>query len=1110
MPSPAASSFQEPQESGETPTDSPTPSPDNTALNEAVGEQHDEAPPPSARPIRKYTRRQLVLLSASPLVKPPLNMPELKVWFGTENENSVKKDDPPTSGGPRERRYRRDAEEGDVSARPSFRTALTQPSQMGNFKHQSLRPSDRDRDREREGDKERERDMREKEGHERLRHLSDKYDRDRLSLPLATRKDREVAPHLNANSARTQQSLSSNAASRRGDARETIKKKVGEASEDWRRGAEPPRPSREDRIDNGRERTRDSSRPKRDASLSRRDREEPRDKPQRGDRERDDHRRDKDVDGEEDSRRWRDDGKRDERIATSRRERGRDKPNNDHTWEGNADKRWATNDDRAYKRSSARERKPGNPSDDTKDKDERKDKEREKEKEPAWMDTYVPNEATQGILGGHSSTGELDGIQAWKKGLKEKESKEKEASLPPSKSTTVDKASQPATLPGRSEAMDEIQLFKLLMKQEEEKKKNDLDDIASKSDHALQQMMKQESTMASTSKGRENAVEDSLGESYSHGTNSETIRPQAQSTPAFSSTSPPPFPPGLKDLAVSNKASTESSQGRTSSEGREPINLGASHDLHQPTALKPTDSVAVSSFQPPPGSRLLAFARPPIKAPNSDNSSNTLQTLNGGLPNVTSDSNIAFSKHDSPRPQSGFSPFDDQTRPRYGFDEQREANILVNTHHRIPIEQNFSSNVNSPMETNYNGLGAKGSRFAKFFDGKGRDGTASGKPQLQGGFTSPSPNHGQRQDHPNINQGNPGDQRAMEELFAMLNNSSQRGNVATISNPLLNHNGGFSSPGSSLHAHQQQHLIPQPQHHSNRLEPLYDSRSDDRSFVPDGMVPGLRPIPPPPPRGREPHFVEHVDDPMHYNYQRLPPPHNQQQQSRNLDPLYPTPTSLYAQQGRPNAGLNLQNLQQPNFRGGPSPNSAQGVPIPNGPQQRLPPGLANLGGRPPHEPNQFLGMPNLPTSVPHNPLHTNSQLQNPQLPFSNFNATSAIGFNGMQVRGPVPGPHLHNSGAPLGNNALPNLDPRLSGHHHLMGLGGSAISGNRLNGGFPQQGPAQQAHLAMRSQQQQPQSHLPPHMLPHLIPPHLQQGHPNSTNQSHDLMALLLGGPHRE
>ena len=57
--------------------------------------------------------------------------------------------------------------------RPTFRSTLTQPSQMGNFKHQSLRGNDREkeRDRERDGEKDRERDIRDKEGQERLRHV---------------------------------------------------------------------------------------------------------------------------------------------------------------------------------------------------------------------------------------------------------------------------------------------------------------------------------------------------------------------------------------------------------------------------------------------------------------------------------------------------------------------------------------------------------------------------------------------------------------------------------------------------------------------------------------------------------------------------------------------------------------------------------------------------------------------------------------------------------------------------------------------------------------------------------------------------------------------------
>lgn len=54
----------------------------------------------------------------------------------------------------------------DAPQRPSFRSTLTQPSQMGNFRHQSIRNTERDRDR--DGDKDRDRD---KEGQERLRNV---------------------------------------------------------------------------------------------------------------------------------------------------------------------------------------------------------------------------------------------------------------------------------------------------------------------------------------------------------------------------------------------------------------------------------------------------------------------------------------------------------------------------------------------------------------------------------------------------------------------------------------------------------------------------------------------------------------------------------------------------------------------------------------------------------------------------------------------------------------------------------------------------------------------------------------------------------------------------
>lgn len=58
----------------------------------------------------------------------------------------------------------------ELAPRTSFRSTLTQPSQMGNFKHQSIRSSEREKDK--DVDRDRERDLRDKEGQERLRSVS--------------------------------------------------------------------------------------------------------------------------------------------------------------------------------------------------------------------------------------------------------------------------------------------------------------------------------------------------------------------------------------------------------------------------------------------------------------------------------------------------------------------------------------------------------------------------------------------------------------------------------------------------------------------------------------------------------------------------------------------------------------------------------------------------------------------------------------------------------------------------------------------------------------------------------------------------------------------------
>lgn len=249
---------------------------------------------------------------------------------------------------------------------------------------------------------------------------------------------------------------------------------------------------------------RDSSGAKREPSASRRDRErdEPRERTLRGDRERDDHRRDdarrdRDFETEEDARRWRDDGKREERIA-ARRERGRDKGNQDGHWEGGTDRRWTPGDDRdgRYKRSSGRERRTANGPDDIKERDDRRDKEREKEKEPAWMDTYVPSDSSPGILGGHGLSGELDGIQAFKKEQKDKELKDKAANLsaPPVAQDLEETSLSVLHADMKQEPLDEIQLFKRMMLKDQQ----NLNPNAFPNQHEIHSSNKDDGMMTST------------------------------------------------------------------------------------------------------------------------------------------------------------------------------------------------------------------------------------------------------------------------------------------------------------------------------------------------------------------------------------------------------------------------------------------------------------------------------------------------------------------------------------------------------------------------------------------------------------------------------------
>lgn len=89
----------------------------------------------------------------------------------------------------------------------------------------------------------------------------------------------------------------------------------------------------------------------------------------------------------------------------------------------------------------------------------------------------------------------------------------------------------------------------------------------------------------------------------------------------------------------------------------------------------------------------------------------------------------------------------------------------------------FAGNAGG-YEMGATGAAAKGSRFAKFFDAKHRDmqpGPAMRKGPMGPGLVSTSPHPGQRSDGMPLAGmgGNMGDGRAMEELFAMLQNSAQ-------------------------------------------------------------------------------------------------------------------------------------------------------------------------------------------------------------------------------------------------------------------------------------------------------------------------------------------------
>ncbi|KAF9068054.1 hypothetical protein BDP27DRAFT_1403472 [Rhodocollybia butyracea] len=1023
-----------------------------------------------SRSLRIYSRPQLLALSKSPLVCVPPDMPELKEWFGAENEQNLSKKDsePTTPNSGRERRFRRDADEAELPARPSFRSSLSQPSQMGNFKHQSLRTNDRDTDR---------------EGQERLRNLSDKFDRDRLGLPLSglRTKERSIAPHLASGSTRISSQTQGTIATRRAETRETTKKKVGESSEDWRRGTEPRKADRNDRGDRE-ERPRSRSRHRRDPSATRRDREG-----KEREKEREDYRRERDRDEDDDPRRWRDDGRRDERVTTRReRNNGKDK---DSASSNPSDRRWTVVEDRdaRSKRNTGRDKK--SLAEETRT-DERRG-EREKEKEPAWMDTYVPSSSSGGILGGKGDDGELDGIQAWKKNMKEKEQKANKTATPmASAGDAVNAHSKPVEA---GEPLNEIQQFKKLMEMAQKQSPDSPMIIGP--------------ILGPTDASKSTTTRDN--DPTSNGPDA----PTAHLTSDISSVPDPSR--SLLSLLTANT--------NTDSASHSPVIDSTVPKLH--SRLPITDSLVDrntdTTFNPPQGSRLLALGnRAPAKpvTPNSQLISSTPPNGNPttsqsqliGFTNLSNPNLMTENSKVAPRTPSGFSPFEEQNRELGDSLRRGERTSYV-------AELGGTWPDSSPFDSATAGHAAgRGSRFAKFFDGKGKE-TPISPPNLPKaptpvGFVSSSPGPHVRPESGFSNMSNPNleQHRPTDELFAKLNMNSLQGQ-RTVQGPhptSINHAlFGQQQAQSQLHSLQQQHQQQlQNQLHAARPEPLYESRN----FMPDNLVPGLRSVPPPRNRDNGGMFAaDPLDDALLLtSQQRLPVQH------RAAEQMYTgsLPAATFSQQQQLARSTGIP-IQGGHFRGGPSPVSqaAQQHILHNSQQQRLPPGLANLGGRPPHDPAQF----GLPGPI-HNGLHINGPPQQQQQ-FSNFHPNNGFGVPQGPLRPPT---HLQNSVnhhqlANLGHPAT--LDSRSATQHaQLLAMSGLGAGGGMRNvsgGGFNHQSGASLPNpmLALRQQtQQQPQIH--PQMLPHHLPPHLQQGPPAPTNQTtsaQDLMALLMG-THRE
>ncbi|EIW86566.1 hypothetical protein CONPUDRAFT_161288 [Coniophora puteana RWD-64-598 SS2] len=684
------------------------------------------------------------------------------------------------------------------------------------------------------------------------------------------------------------------------------------------------------------------------------------------------------------------------------------------------------------------------------------------------METYIPDDGATTFLG-QGTTGEVDGIQAFKREQRQKERRDALADNSTISLAEPMKPAQESSMNNSSEnQLDEIQLFKLMMKREEERKGSESMPLETPSDP---NMANKPSAVVSS----ESAILAGFG----------AIRP------------PKPESPALMNPRTFIQSGSPLSRIQ-STEPRPPIPSSAeavgsrffpsmlADQTSNPPAARAPNADAQGNL--PVGSRLLALgSRPsqtsitPLPAPQRPTSRSPAPLQNPSMhPNKLSGQrtpDLGFTNtivHGDPGILPSLSP-----SISGGIQAMRSGSGPVNMDRSAFLQSDprqmhgLGGSPHDPASS-LGGTAAKGSRFAKFFDEKAREAQVSvnQQEQLLGGAPIALR---QRQDIGG--NGIHADARAMEDIFAMLSQSAQQGTrLHPTQDTFIPDARYFKGHANGSMVSQQ--TTPSFQGNHSRLDSLYDSRMDDKNFVPDGLVPGLRTAPPRP-RQNSAVYSDMIEDAAQLNVQRGP------HQQRLLEQMYANSNpSMYGHQHNVGRGTNALLQQQAQLRGGPSPNG-----LPND-GQRLPPGLANLGGRPPHDGN-FVPQHMLAGGNMNGPLQNNPS----PLPYGNF-PPNGNNFGG-QMRAPHPG------------HQLPNI-PHNQAQLHGLANNSNMSAALRGTGGVGQQ--THQGPGPMLGMRQQPQQQIPPHMLSQMLPPHLQhQAMAVSNNQpAHDLMALLMGGNRRE